>query len=434
MSKENTLIIHPNQLFEKKYLDRDDNVKKIILYEHPDFFTKYKFNRLKLILHRASMKLYEKYLLKNGFDVKYKSFKDSTPIGETLFQPNEKNKKDKPNSHSPNFMCVELFEKYREKTDKFVFVNFYNWMKAELNILPNVSSKDKNNRQSMKSEPNIKQYNVKLSAEENKELISAINYVKLHFKNNPGPEWVTIYEIWNIPLTRSHAKSQLNYFIKNKIKNFGAFQDYMYFSENSSDEILLHSFLSSSLNIGILHPSDLLVILDLKIPMNSKEGFIRQLFWREYQLYCYRYANLNIKGNRYKGNKSLTKQWYDGTTKIYPIDFCIKKAFNTGYLHHIERLMVMGNFMLLYGIKPNVAFKWFMEFSIDSYEWVMYQNVLDMVFNVSGGKTMKRIYISSSNYILKMSNLKRDEWCDIWDDLYHKFVSKNKISYPYNST
>ncbi len=426
MIEKNTVIIHPNQLFEKKFI----KVNNVILYEHPDFFTKYKFNRLKLILHRASMKLYQKYLQKDGFSVTYKTFADAPPKGMTLFQPNSKNKKN--NLSSPNFLCLELFEEYRTKTDKFFFKNFYTWMKKKLDILPNVSSQDKNNRQVMKTVPNIKQYKLKLSTEEQNELINAIKYIKLHFKNNPGPNWTEIYKTWNIPLTRGHAKSLMRFFLTHKIKNFGPFQDYLYFDEHKG-EILFHSFLSSSLNIGILHPSDLLVIMELKIPLNSKEGFIRQLFWREYQLFCYLYAGLNINGNRYGGKKKLNKAWYDGTTNFLPIDYCIKKAFNTGYLHHIERLMVMGNFMLLYGIIPKEAFRWFMEFSIDSYEWVMYQNVLDMVFNVSGGKTMRRIYISSSNYILKMSNLKHENWCNKWDELFRNFLLKNKISYPYNS-
>ena len=88
--------------------------------------------------------------------------------------------------------------------------------------------------------------------------------------------------------------------------------------------------------------------------------------------------------------------------------------------------MVIGNYMNLSGIHPSEGFKWFMEFSCDSYEWVMKQNVLDMVFFVTGGMTMKRPYISSSNYILKMSNYIKGIWSEKWNDLYHKFIKKNK--------
>lgn len=162
------------------------------------------------------------------------------------------------------------------------------------------------------------------------------------------------------------------------------------------------------------------------IPLNSYEGFIRQLFWREYQYYCYRYFDFSKK-NYFGNDKKLNKDWYNGTLGILPVDDAIKEAFSTGYLHHIKRLMVIGNFMNLCQINPKEGFKWFMEFSCDSYEWVMHQNVYDMVFFVSGGGTMRRPYISSSNYILKMSNYKKEDWCNIWDTKYRQFVKKNKV-------
>ena len=125
--------------------------------------------------------------------------------------------------------------------------------------------------------------------------------------------------------------------------------------------------------------------------------------------------------------KKLTKKWYNGSIGIDPIDDCIKKGFDTAYLHHIERLMLMGNFMNINEITAKEGLKWFMEFSIDSYEWVMYQNVLDMVFCVSGGKTMRKPYISSSSYVLKMSNYKKGEWSEKWNNIYRTFLKKHKV-------
>ena len=88
--------------------------------------------------------------------------------------------------------------------------------------------------------------------------------------------------------------------------------------------------------------------------------------------------------------------------------------------------MVIGNFMNLSEIDPEEGFKWFMEFAIDSYEWVMKQNVLDMVFFVTGGKTMRKPYVSSSNYVLKMSTYKKGHWSEKWNTLYNNFV-KNHV-------
>ena len=87
--------------------------------------------------------------------------------------------------------------------------------------------------------------------------------------------------------------------------------------------------------------------------------------------------------------------------------------------------MVVGNYMNISEIIPWEGFKWFMEFSCDSYEWVMQKNVLDMVFFVSGGKTMRRPYMSSSNYVLKMSNYKKGDLCNTWDEKYRNFLDKH---------
>ena len=87
--------------------------------------------------------------------------------------------------------------------------------------------------------------------------------------------------------------------------------------------------------------------------------------------------------------------------------------------------MVVGNYMNLSNISPMEGLKWFMEFSCDSYEWVMYQNVLDMVFFVTGGKTMRKPYASSSNYVISMSDFKKGKWSEEWDKLYRKFMEDN---------
>jgi len=321
--------------------------------------------------------------------------------------------------------------------------------KKKLDIMPNIKSKDKYNRKTIPKEK-IKDipppYKIKLNKTEKSILNSSILYVKKFFNKNVGPEWKNINSnSWNIPLTYLHAKSVFKYFIKNKLEQgFGKYQDYLFFPHpdyETPNSLLYHSGISSSLNIGLLNPHEIIEPTIKSNNINSKEAFIRQLFWREYQRYCYNYCkNLHSKTLQkgyFKAKKYYDiKKWYNGTIDILPIDYCIKKAFNEGYLHHIERLMVVGNFMLLSGVNPQEGFKWFMEFSIDSYEWVMYQNVYDMVFYITKGQTMTRPYISSSNYILKMSNLtpKMSEyWSKIWDKLYDDFLKKNKgnVGYPY---
>lgn len=414
-------IILPHQLFHKKYLPK--NIKKIILWEHPQYFTKYNFNKKKLILHRASMKHYYDYLKKNKYNIQYINFnKTPTYKKATLFDPIDKIKI--PNTtliESPNFLLTkENYDAYKKKKgNSYMFHWFYLWGKKIVDIIPNVKSKDKENRKKLPKDIDIPD----MPKNSNKKYIqSAIKYVNKHFKNNYGDT-----ENFLFPISHATAKKWLKDFIKKRFENFGKYQDAI----DKENDFLFHSYLSTSINIGLLNPLEIIdEIRKVKgIPMNSYEGYIRQLFWREYQRYCYMYFDFSNK-NYFGNKKKITKEWYDGTTGIDPIDDCIKKGFHQGYLNHIQRLMIVGNFMNLSGMNPMDGFKWFMEFSCDSYEWVMYQNVLDMAFCVTGarqnGGTMAKPYISSSNYIIKMSNYKKGDWSEKWDTLYHNFIKNNK--------
>lgn len=417
-----SLIIYPNQLFEKKYIPK--HIHTVILYEHPVFFTKYKFNKLKLVLHRASMKEYIKYLSKHyktqyiAFDKKMNPPKDAY----MFYQPN-KVKVYGAVIDSPNFMCYAFFDEYREKTDKFVFNNFYLWMKSKLNVIADIKSLDKYNRNRIPDTIDVPK-DITYSADTVKE---AVSYVTHRFPDNPGPDNNAMRFL--TPITHTQARSHLSSFVKARLHSFGKYQDAMLFE--SASETLFHSCISAALNIGLLNPLQIVkkIVAVKGVPINSTEAFIRQLFWREYQLYCY--IHMKLDKPVFKVSYGLSSKWMKGTTGMPIVDNTIIKAFDCGYLHHIERLMIMGNFMLLSGLTPQAAHKWFMMFSLDSYEWVMWQNVYDMIYGMGNG--MSRIYISSSNYILKMSDLKKGEWCDEWDALFHAFLKQNKgkVGYPY---
>lgn len=416
-------LILPNQLFNPKYLNKNHN---IVIWECPHYFKDYNYNKKKLILHRSSMKCYYDTLKSLGFKVSYYEFNNKLDnnLEYTLFNPLNKSEiLNLPYHHTiidtPNLLLTqEYLQEYRKKTKNFFFNAFYMWSKKKLGIIPNIKSQDKENRKVPKIQLNIKQPYEDISTISTQKYIKeAKEYILKYFKNNPGNTDNFIF-----PITHKDADKWLDHFIKYKLKNFGPYQDYI----DRNDKYLYHSLLSSLINIGLLNPIDVINKLPKKgTPLNSYEGFIRQLFWREYQYYCY--INYDFKNKNYFNNqKKLTKDWYTSSTGILPIDDTIKEAFDTAYLHHIKRLMVIGNYMNLSGIHPKEGFRWFMEFSCDSYEWVMYQNVYDMVFCVSGGVTMRRPYISSSNYILKMSNYSKSEWCNKWDNQYRNFINRNK--------
>lgn len=414
-----TLILLPHQLYEKKYLPK---VKEIIFYEHPFYFSRMNFNKKKLILHRASMKMHCDEL--NG---KYIEFDKNLVINKNtlLFDPIDKDvyeefkKKGVEFLESPNFLLTkEDYEKYRSKTDKFTFSPFYFYSKKINNIIPNVKSKDQFNREVITENIDIPELPSKTSKKEKEYIQEAIEYIEKHFKNNYGNT-----ENFNYPITHKTALKWLKNFVKDKFENFGKYQDFI----DKDNLYLFHSLLSSSINIGLLQPLQIIEFIrpyEKKININSYEGYIRQLYWREYQRYCYIYCDFNK--NYFGLKKKLGNEWYTGNTGTPIVDDLIKLGFDTGYIHHIGRLMVIGNFMVLNEIDPEEGYKWFMEFSIDSYEWVMKQNVLDMVFCVTGGETMRKPYISSSNYVLKMSNYDKGKWASKWDKLYYDFQKNHK--------
>jgi deoxyribodipyrimidine photolyase-related protein len=124
--------------------------------------------------------------------------------------------------------------------------------------------------------------------------------------------------------------------------------------------------------------------------------------------------------------RKIPASFYNGTTGIDPVDDTIKKVLKEGYCHHIERLMVLGNFMLLCEFHPTEVYRWFMELFVDAYDWVMVPNVYGMSQFADGGFFATKPYISGSNYILKMSNYKKGPWQSAWDGLFWRFMHVNR--------
>lgn len=432
-------LILPTQLFEIKHLKKIPEYDKYtyIIWEHPHYFRKYRYNKKKILLHRASCVYYAGYLKKNGFTVKHIAFDCKPPKYDMMFDPIDKIKLLNVDIlDSPGFMFThEMCEDYRKKTNKFFFNAFYMWGKKQLDIIPKLKSHDKENRGTYDGRVQIPRVP---SNRSDMKYIQVGAKLANKFKRNYGNT-----DNFMFPVTHSTAQKFLRHFLLKRFKYFGKYQDAICHKCTNGDtggrltagNVMFHSIISSSMNIGLLTPLDVVdAALAVKgIPTASLEGFIRQLFWREYQRYCYEYGFSLFRSNYFGNRKPLTPAWYTGKLGIPPVDDAIIEAFDTGYLHHIKRLMVVGNFMNLNGISPKAGYKWFMEFSCDSYDWVMHQNVLDMVFFVTGGKTMRRPYVSSSNYIKKMSDYsckckdKEDScWCDHWDDLYQKFVKSKR--------
>ena len=136
--------------------------------------------------------------------------------------------------------------------------------------------------------------------------------------------------------------------------------------------------------------------------------------------------------NFFNHTRKMKKTWYDGTTGLEPLDYAIKNAMKYGWSHHIERLMILANIMNLCEIKPKIVYKWFMEMYADSSEWVMSPNVYGMGLFSDGGIFSTKPYICGSNYMLKMMDFKKGEWCEVMDGLYWRFIDKNRNFFSKN--
>jgi deoxyribodipyrimidine photolyase-related protein len=170
------------------------------------------------------------------------------------------------------------------------------------------------------------------------------------------------------------------------------------------------------------------------VPINSTEGFVRQIIgWREFIRGMYMCKGRFSRTKNFWGfNRKIPKSFYDGSTGIPPIDETIKKVLDTGYCHHIERLMVIGNFMLLCEFDPDEVYRWFMELFIDAYDWVMVPNVYGMCQFADGGTFATKPYIGGSNYIKKMSNYPKGDWEKTWDGLFWSFMMNHKDFFQSN--
>ena len=208
-------------------------------------------------------------------------------------------------------------------------------------------------------------------------------------------------------VTRSQALDALQDFVANRLPNFGDYQDAL----TRRSHVVYHSLLSPYLNLGLLEPLELAQAAEAAYragdaPLNAAEGFIRQLIgWREFMYWQYwRQMPGMLDKNAWEANRSLPAFFWDGDTDMACMHYALSRALDTGYNHHIERLMVLSNFLMLTGVNPREANDWFLSVYIDAYDWVMPPNVIGMGLNADGGLTATKPYIASANYINKMGD------------------------------
>ncbi|MFW5809969.1 MAG: cryptochrome/photolyase family protein [Halanaerobium sp.] len=443
------LLVLPNQLFNQI---KTMELEHIIFYEAEEYFTKYNYNQKKLLLHRASMQNFLQELQeKNKAEISYFNYKSDLKEllaglkSLTVFDPINKGIKNKLVKtaaelevelnllESPNFLTSRKENAQYFKEHNFFQHKYYQRQRKRLEILIDKEGKPEGGKWSFDSK-NRKKFPRDIEIPElpefnNPELKEAGAYVRQNFGDNPGN-----LDNFIFPVSRKEAKELLTDFIEHRLKNFGKYQD----GFEKDIVVGFHSLISSSLNIGLLNPAEVVeAVLEhyqkSKLELASVEGFIRQIIgWREYVRALYDLeSEAMVESNFFGHQRNFPEQFYQAQSKIEVLNDSIKKAVDYAYTHHIERLMVLGNFFLLTEIDQQQVFKWFMEMFIDAYEWVMYPNIFGMS-QYSYPEMMTKPYISSSNYIQKMSHYKEGSWAEIWDGLYWRFLAKNRAKFEDN--
>lgn len=473
------LLLFPHQLFHPHEF-KDLNVNEIHLIEHTLFYGKRKykyiaethatspkaspmiFNKKKLIFHRASMLDYIQECKSHHFKVIFhenvntlSSIKSSifnSQKGRSLvslssldiyyYDPVDHELQDELNHIFPRacrmetpsflFTTIQLLEYFKNLQDKapetVSHAPFYQYSLKTHDIPFITKSHDTENRESI---PVDQVPTLKIKIYDTKYIKEAIQWVNKNYSKNYGTE----EDIW-LPSSRKDAKQLFTSFLKDHLSDFGKYQDAMAIQQ----PFLHHSCISALLNVGLLTPKQ--VVDDTiayykkhkrEIPLASFEGFIRQMAgWREYErmIYLTLYSEI-VKSNIFKHKRLLSSVWYEERSErkepyLTPLEDAIHMGWKYGYLHHIYRLMVVANAMNLLEIQPYEAYRWFMEFAVDSYDWVMIGNVYSMGLWADGGKTMRKPYLSSNAYIDKMSVGYDDEWGHWWRSLFYIFLYKHQ--------
>ena len=438
-------LVYPNQLFPAHPAIRPG--RPVWLIEDPLFFGNDSrwpaaMHAQKILLHRASMQAYAEELRAAGHTIRTLGFAEPFDPPASLqaihlAEPHDDVLKRRLlrlsatrgitlHWHaSPHFLTPPDFLAERIAGRKKPFMaRFYEAQRKRMGLLLEADgspvggkwSFDAENRQRL---PAGYQPPPEPRAPANRHTREATQYVNTHFADRPGR-----IDAFRWPVTRADALAWLERFFDERFGDFGRYEDAI----SRHHHTLHHAAISPALNLGLISPAELvdgaLARAD-GVPLASLEGFLRQVVgWREFLAGIYTHHGVACRrGNFWNFTAPLPRAFYHATTGIPPVDRVLRRVLDDGWCHHIERLMVLGNFMLLCRIHPDEVYRWFLEMFVDAYDWVMVPNVYGMSQFADGGLFTTKPYLSGSNYLLKMSDEPRGSWCQIWDGLFWSFIA-----------
>lgn len=436
-----TLLLLPNQLFYRLLPQWRKSFDRAVVVEHPKFFRG--VHCMKLLYHRITMQLFFHALQKHlpARYVECRQYKRKDLRNTVLYHPMDHEIAEEfagqVLDECPLFpVPLADLERFRGLSGVRHNAQFYTWVKRQpfmKGVAGLIGSKvyDAENRKPFPRNfdpaaadplPNY--------ADEHPDLLqSALRYVESLQSTAAFKGWGALDPAACVfPLDHTQALRHLQYFVQHKLPDFGPYQDAVH------SDVLVghHSGLSAALNCGILSTEECLAAVAARrprAPLQSVEGFVRQIAsWRTYTMMLYLLHRDKFDERQFRHTRRIPESFYTGTTGIAPLDEAIHKAYQFAYLHHIERLMVVGNVMFLCGFDPDEVYRWFMRcVSIDAYEWVMVPNIYGMSQHATSFM-MTRPYFAASNYLLKMTSHTRarsTHWTGVLDALYYHFVDRN---------
>jgi deoxyribodipyrimidine photolyase-related protein len=467
-------IIYPHQLYDKKIVQSFvSDLDIIFLVEEFLYFKYFDFHPLKIKFHQDSMHAYklelEEYFEKNSIKspkIIYIKSEELASTEKLIDILKEKYKISEIVTHDPTDDWLKTkTEKYIDKINKLEesedrkidikYLNSPNFIFNESEIREYFAP-DKNGKVTffMNSFYINARKKLNILLEENGDPVGGKwNYDAENRKKIPNGEATPSEEDFEWKYTRGDAEKVLEIFLKEKFSNFGDYEDAIVADKN----FLYHSTISTYLNVGLLDPKEVvkkaLAYYEKNknnpnknkiVKLATVEGFVRQIIgWREYMRAVYVLKGREIRNKNFfnfdRKENDLPYTFWTGDTGNIVIDTTIKKTIKYAYNHHIERLMILGNYMLLKEYNPNHVYKWFMEMYIDAYDWVMVPNVYSMSQYADGGIITTKPYVSGSSYVLKMSDYDKKEggafsvtWALEWDNLYWDFIYKNREKFKNN--
>lgn len=480
-------LVLPHQLFREQLDAADGTV--FVLIEHDLLFRQYSFHSHKLVLHRASMSRFARRLGAKGHDVvvlrseagrsSHQQLADLVrhrrPAQVTWFDVVDDwleqdlysgladggyRMRGEDVLETPNFLTDRGQIDDRFAANAARMHDFYVWQRRRLGVLVDGSGQpaggkwsfDADNRKKLPrgytprtvgrfarhpihqlegtfdfealTEPPA------VAADEASDDVErAVAWVAEEFPDAPGDPALFAW-----PTSADEARKHLHEFVRERLDDFGPYEDAI----STTHPFIAHGLLTPALNIGLLDPREVLEAVlagaGPNTPLASLEGFVRQVIgWREYMRATYRTRGRQMRtANRLNHRNGLGEGWWEADTGLAPVDMVVSRVLATGYAHHIERLMVLGNAMSLLRIHPDDVYEWFMELFIDAYDWVMVPNMYAMSQFAAGEAITTKPYVSGSNYLRRMSDLPAGEWMHDWDGLYWTFIDDHREVFERN--